>query len=295
MLWITIVIVSVSVSSCTYFRPNMAKVQDKIDERVRELTSGSKLAAERAAKEVSKAKSMMMTANVPTNGFDAITMNRPSFDIATNSLDNAERALDVTVDQTRRTENLIGKPIIDQTPVIEALLSENKSIREAAQAKEHSRELQEQKWRAKVEELEKKLIDYGTKYEEERNEKITSWFKWSALILAIIGIPTALVILCPALIPGIVSAFPALTKIFGVPVSLAKNVVKGVGDVRWQLKQQMEFEKQAKAAAADNDGAFSEKLYTAEEVLNLLNNKLANKLDTNDKKIIDHFRQHYDV
>lgn len=286
MLWGVAIAISVTVSSCTYLRPNAEKIQYKVDERVRELVSGSYAAAQIAKLEVQKAQAVMLTANVPTNGFDAVTLTQPNFQSATNSLDKADRALGITTDQARRTENLIGKPIVDQTPIIEALLSENKSIREAAERKEHSRELEEQKWRAKIETLERKLIEYGTKYEEERNERITSWIKWGSIALLAIGIPTALCVLFPPLLGVITSVFPALTSVFGTSGKLVKNTVKGIGNVRWQLKASQQTAKEL---------GVGEKMYTAAEVLQLLDSNLKESLDDSDKKIINHYRQNLDV
>lgn len=279
-------------AGCTYFRPNQVKVQADLQERGRELTSGAKISVDEAKKHVVNAKTLLNTAVVPTNNPAApVTMTQPTFKSTTNEVDQADQALGVSADLLRRDENIMGKPLVDQTPAIMALLSENKAIRTAAEARERSREAEETRWRAKVEELERKLVEYGTKYEQERNEKITTWIKWGAIALFAIGGPIALLVLFPPFASFLVGIFPALSGVFNVPASMAKNLVRGVGNARWELQQQLEHDR-ASAERLDN---YQPRTYSAEEVLDLLKKNLDEALDRPDKKIIENFRQNLNV
>ncbi|NBQ67384.1 MAG: hypothetical protein EBU46_00560 [Nitrosomonadaceae bacterium] len=280
---------------CTYFRPSLEKVKVNIEERSKELNSGANLAAKEAKEEIEKAKLLLNTADVPTNAASPVTITQPNFKGTTNHIEKASTALGVTVDMTRRNENLIGKPVIDQTPIIAALLSENKMIREAAELRERGKELNEQMLIAKVEALERKLIEYGTKYEQERNDKITTWFKWGGGIALLLFVMVGLPILFPPLASFVVGIFPALTSIFNIPASMGKNLVKGIGEHRWQLQKQAEMETQMAAMAAENNGAYTPKTYTAAEVQKMLDTTLAESLDQRDKKIIEHYRQQLNV
>lgn len=291
----TIFAVLMLAAGCTYFRPSLEKVKVNVEERTRELNSGANLAAEKAKEELEKATLLLNTAEVPTNATAPVTLTQPNFKGTTNHIEKASTALGVTVDMTRRNENLIGKPIIDQTPIIAALLSENRMIREAAELRERSKERNEQQMVAKIEALERKLIEYGTKYEEERNEKITTWFKWGGGIALLLFIIIGLPILFPPFASFVVGIFPALTNIFNMPASMGKNLVKGIGEHRWQLEKQAEMETQMAAMAAEHNGAYTPKTYTAAEVKKMLDATLAESLDQRDKKIIAHYRQQLNV
>lgn len=284
-------VIAVVATSCTYFRPNQVKVQQDLQERGRELTSGAKVANDEAKKHIDQTKALLKTADVPTNSASPVTIKQPTFKEATNELQKADNALTVGGELLRRDENIMGKPLVDQTPIIMQLLSDNKAVREIAAARERSREAEETRWRAKVEELERKLVEYGTKYEQERNEKITSWIKWSSIALLAIGLPIALTVLFPPFASFLVGIFPALGHIFNAPISMTKNLVRGVGNAREELRQQARFDYQ-NVERLDN---YQPKTYTAEEVLKILDNHLKENLDATDKKIIAHYRQTQNV
>jgi len=288
---IAVLAIALAATSCTYFRPNQVKVQNDLQERGRELTSGALAANDEAKKHIDQTKTLLKTADVPTNSVSPVTIKQPTFKEATNQLQKADNALLVGGELLRRDENIMGKPLVDQTPVIMQLLSNNQAVREAAAARERSREVEETRWRAKVEELERKLVEYGTKYEQERNEKITSWIKWGSLALLAIGLPIALTVLFPPFASFVVGIFPALAHVFNSPVSMTKNLVRGVGNARDELMQQVRFDSQT-VGRVDN---YHAKTYTAEEVLQMLDNHLKENLDATDKKIIAHYRQTQNV
>lgn len=280
-------------AACTYNRPNQVKTQIELDERGRELTSGAKISVDAAKQHIGNAKTLLDTAVVPTNNTVApVTLTQPAFRSTTNEVGKAAQALGVSADLLRRDENVIGKPLADQTPVILALLSENKLVRQYAELKEQTREAEETRWRAKVEELERRLVDYGTRYEQARNDKITTWIKWSVFGLLIIGLPIAMLILFPPLASLLVGLVPALGAVFNTPVSLTRGLVRNIGNARGELQQQIQHDNEA----ANRLPGYQTRTYTADAVLQLLDSHLNKVAKTNgDKRVIDHFRETQNV
>ena len=290
---VVILAVLLLAQGCTYFRPHQAKIVAQLDERARELTSAAEIASQKAMQHLAETETLLHEAEFITNpaGEPAVTFRTNTFNSVTNEVRQAAEALGVTGNMLRRDVNVQGKPLQDQTSVVAALLSEHKEQREAAERKEARREAEETKLRGKSEALEKKLVEYGTKFEEQRNEKITTWFKWSLIGLLAVGIPIALLVLFPPFGAFLVSTFPALSHIFNMPVSLVHNLVRGVGNTRAELQAKIATD----AANKDRLPDFQPALHTTQEVLALLDQHLSTELAPGDKKIIDHLRNTLNV
>ena len=273
-------------TSCTYFTPKKAKIEAQMDERGRELNSGASLATKEVGKQLATTKAALSSAT--TNQTGGMDIGKAPYGVATNSVEKAIRANEVADGMITRHENLDGKPIQDQTEVVAALLSENKLIWAKAQEAEADRKAQEQKWIAKQDELQRKLEAYGAKYEEERNEKITRWLKWGGIILAVVGIPIALLVLFPPLAAGLVGLIPSLSGVFGLPLKIGTKMVRAIGDARSELQTQIDYEASRKDIAP--------KTYTAAEVKEMLDAHLDTHLNNDsDTKIIDHLREKNNV
>ena len=258
-------------NGCTAYKNHLKKVDAKIDERVRELNSASLYTARKTEFEIARAQ--IFASN--SNWFDT----KMSLDLA--KVDNS-----ATIGLLSRTETLIGTPAHNQDKVAENLTSTNLIVRQAEQSRQEVRQTQEENWAVKKDKLEQKLIDYGEKYEQERNEKIKFWFKWIGIPVILIGGLIAACVFFPPLAGIVVSIFPKLVSLFGVVgASTVKNVVKGVGDVRNSLKIQ-----------ADQNNVLKEKghepeTYTPEEVLEMIDTSLKIHTDLKDKEVIDHIRK----
>ncbi len=276
-----IILLSLSLlaGGCTYFAHNKSKLEDKTDIRSQELNSGARIANQRTINELDKAKALLNTATVPlTNG--PVTIVKTNFTDADKSLTKASATAGVAEEMLRRNENLLGKPAEDQTKVIDALTSENTALKLQAQLTQTFKEKQEESWKKKIDELERKLENYGAKYEQERNDKIVSYFKWGGLALLLIVGPIALAIFFPPFLSLIVSLVPALTSFVGVPGKITNGMVRGIGDMRYTLQKQAEFE----------SGRTEQKMYTAEEVKQMLDEHLNTHLKQ-DVHVVDYLRK----
>lgn len=264
-----LVLVILFISGCTFFKPKLDSTVFEINERTRENNSAAKIANQRTAQHIIAAE----TALDSTNFFNTKL-----------SLDLASEANDISGLFLRRNENLMGLPIEDQTRTINRLTSTNSSIKSAEIRNQETKEKQEENLRRKVEDLEKKLLEYGAKFEEERNKNIVKriW-AWSIGVFGIGG-TIALLIFFPFLIPiftqiiaQIVSWIPSLAHFFGVVSKKSVNsIVEGVGAVRNQLKTENRLE--------------SNKKYSASEILKLLDTELKIATDKSDKRIIESLR-----
>jgi hypothetical protein len=171
--------------------------------------------------------------------------------------------VDLTESLLNRNENLIGKPIEDQTALINKLLGENKILKIEAQLVETFRQKQEQDWIAKQVKYEQRLQEYGTKYEQERNDKITRWLKWGSIILLAIGIPIAICVFFPPALSLLAGMFPRLLGAFGVgTIKATSNVTRAIGDIRWDFKKTAEVAPDKTFTAAEVQAIIDDYLKT---------------------------------
>lgn len=272
---ITILIVA---TSCTYFAPNKAKLEAKMEERTRELNSGALIATREAQQQIQATKSAINTGE--TNFKGDVTIIKTNFNQATQHLGQASSAVQLAENFLTRNENLQGKPIEDQTEVVKSLLGENIILRTEAQLMEKYRQSQEQSWSAKQAEYERKLENYGQKYEQERNEKITRWLKWGSIIFALIAIPIAICVFFPPALGLLAGIFPKLVGAFGVTtVKAASNISRAVGDIRWDFKKTSEV-------APD-------KTFTAAEVQAIMDGYLKEHVDDDraTRNVVEYLRE----
>ena len=265
-------------SSCTYFKKSLDKTDNKMDQRTKELINAAKSASEHTKYQLVETTVLIDK----TNWFDAKM-----------TLSAAKEANNLSIDFLKRGEGLVGLPLKDQTKTVNDLLSTNKYIKQAAESAAHSQFKQEQEWRAAQQDREQKLIEYGTKFEAERNNNIIKRFwNWSVGLLGIGGI-IALVIFFPICIPifakiigvvigWVVNVFPKIADFVGL--SLKKtldNSVKGIGAIRTEIKNAKEHAPKT--------------TYTPEEVLKIIDNNLKIELDGHDKKTIENIREKLNV
>jgi hypothetical protein len=203
-------------SGCTYRARSLAVAAGKSDERAREVVSAAQL-ANRAGRDA------LSTSNTP----------------------RAMLAYDLSAQFLGRGQALLGLPLEDQTARVAALLSENESLRQEATEAEQKRLEQEQVWRTQKAAYEAKLLEYGTKYEAERNRSVVRRFwGWLVSTLGIGGI-IALCVFCPAAIPLIMrlvgwaaSKIPSLASAVGVVSKKAfDQVVVGVESAKKSFRE----------------------------------------------------------
>lgn len=260
-----------SLSGCTFFRSHLAKVETKIDERVRENNSAALLANKITERELEKTKTSLAN----TNWLDSRL-----------NLENAQVANSVSGDFLGRNQDLVGLPIKNQQSIIEALTSTNAQIRAEAQKLQESKQSQEENWRAKEKHYQEQLQALGDQKEQERNDRIKFWTKWSLIGLLVIGGPIAACVFFPPLAGVLVGMVPKLAGVFGViGKSTVTNIVKGVGEIRNTLSVEID---KAKEAAANNQPI---KTFTAVQIKDMLDNEMAKSTDQKDKDIIDHLRK----
>ena len=139
--------------------------------------------------------------------------------------------------------------------------------------------------------LEEKLQAYGTKYEQERNQRVwwkfwtfgTTGFVIAGLIALCVFFPPAIPIILGAL-KWIFSKFVGLVN-YVVP-ALA-NTIRGIGEARKTLKVEAETNK-----SLPEDKKI---LYTPDEVLELIDTELAKSQNTGDKTLVEKIRKKVNV
>jgi hypothetical protein len=153
-----------------------------------------------------------------------------------NSVERALVAYDLVDGFLGRAQSIVGLPIVDQTEVVSALLSELKTVRAGAEAGERDRIEQEQGWARERAISEQKLLELGAKYEAERNKSLVKRF-WRWLVSSVgIGGVVALCVFCPAAIPiiarvlaWVAGKIPALAGLIGVVSTKAfDSAVRGI-------------------------------------------------------------------
>lgn len=266
-------IVIISTTSCTFFNAKKEKNEVKINEHIVENNSAAKIAAVKTSEKIQETK---------------INIENTNFIGARLSIYGAETANSITSEFLRRNENILGKPLQPQEPTINNLLSTNPTIRLAEEKKQNLKENDEIKLRAENEKLRRELEEYGEKYEAERNRSIVKriW-SWSISTLGITGI-LLLIIFFPACIPiftqilaKIVSLIPSLAHGLGIVSSkIVKNTSLAIGTLRDNLKKEKEL---------------GQKTYNSTQVLEMLDRELKIALDSDDKKIIENFRNKLNV
>lgn len=270
VLIIGVLLIGLLGTGCSYFAKYKEKAEVKIQESTKENNSAAFIANQQTQLEIAKTKTHIEH----TNWAEAKL-----------TIYGAEAASSITSQFLRRNENILGKPLEDQTKIVNNLLSTNPAVRLAEEKRQNIKEDKEGEYRKKIEELEAKLLDYGQKYEAEKNKNIVKkvW-QWSLSTLGIGGI-IALCVFFPFLIPiftqiiaKIISVIPSLASAFGVVAKKTlENTSKGIGTLRAELKKEKEL-------APD-------KKYTAAEVLDRFDTKLKIALDNDDKKFIEAVRQ----
>jgi hypothetical protein len=200
-------------SACTRFAPQRTAVGIKVEERVREHVAAARLANQEARKATSSTRKLM--------------------------------AYDLSEQFLGRAQALVGLPLEDQTDRVTSLIEENEQLRRTAVEAEAERAKQEQVWRTEKATYEARLLEYGAKYEEQRNKSIVRrLWGWLVSTLGIGGI-IALCVFCPAAIPillrivaWVVNQVPALASAAGVVSRKAfDQVVIGVQNAKAHYEQ----------------------------------------------------------
>lgn len=270
------------VVGCTYFAPNKAALQHKMEERGRELSSGALVATREAKEQITATRVALDTGT--TNARGDVTIVNTNFNNATQHLWSASSAVILAENMLNRNENLQGKPIVDQTAVVKNLLGENTLLRLEAQVIEKHRQSQEEAWAAKEANYERKLLNYGQQFEKERNDKITKWLKWGSIIIGTIAAIVAVMVFFPPASAFLIGLFPKLIGLAShVPVVVANNITRAVGDVR------QDFKKRAEVAP--------EKTYTATEVEAIIDTTFRGHIndDKATRNVVDYLREKNNV
>lgn len=271
-----------SSSGCTMFRHDLTKTQNKINASVVENNSAAYIASLETKARLQAAKTQLETAKVPTNGEPA-QLEQKNYFSADHSINGGIEANDLTLDFTRRNQNMLGLPPIDQTTIIQNLLSTNQNVRESAQDKQISKANAEQGLKQDETKYEQSLLAFGQKYEEERNARIKFWTKWGTIVALVLGGGICLMVFFPPAIGFIVGIFPKLIGVFGVVgKGVVKDVVSGVGNARAVLQTQIDT-----AKAHPN---VPEPTYTATQALALLDKHLSDATSDKSQTVIDHLR-----
>lgn len=199
-------------AGCTHNAGKRAVVMVHEQERTRELVQGAKL-----ANQVGRDRLVTVASN-----------------------EQALIAYDLSGTFLGRAQSIVGLPIVDQSEVVSALLSTNRSLRADAEQAEREHVIEEQAWRAERANYQAKLLEMGAKYEAEHNKSIVRRF-WGWLISTLgIGGIIALCVFCPAVIPifarligWVVSKVPALAGAVGVVSTKAyDSVVRGIENAK---------------------------------------------------------------
>lgn len=240
-------------SGCTNFGGRVSQQKFKLDEYVRETVQAA-----------------------------SISNSKTIESLNTNSVSNAQAAASITKEFLDRTETMVGSPSKNQQETVNKLLSTNELLRISEEFVQKHRSNKESELVAQIKGLEKKLINYGQEFEEQRNEKIKSIVKWSLIGLVAIGGPIALMVLFPPLLGGFVSLFPSLIKVFkAVPLNSVTRLSKGISEIRTSLKH--------KALNGE-----AEQKFKPTEILQLIDNSLKANTDEKDKKIINLLRGRFE-
>lgn len=215
LAWILVLILAHLSAGCSFNAKNRAKVDKQLtaatsglDEASRELTTGALDSLDYAP------------SNAPVElARDLLKFNQGISGVPTDRID----VLGVLATNAAAVEDLDGR-----LSRYAGLIEEQKRLQ------------------GRIAELEDRLIDMGTKYEAERNKSIVKriW-RWAIGTLGVGGL-IALVIFFPAALPilgtilgKLVGMLPKLAGFVGVVSRKAfDGVVKGVGEVRYQLKLQ---------------------------------------------------------
>lgn len=211
-------LVALACSGCTFTAPKRVAVAAKAEERLREHVQAARLANHEGRMSTNAVRAML--------------------------------AYDLSEQFLGRAQALAGLPLEDQTERVKSLLEENDELRHAAAEAEVARARQEQAWRTEKAAYEAKLLDYGAKYEEQRNRSILRRFwGWLVSTLGVGGI-IALCVFCPAAIPillrvvaWVVNKIPALASVAGVVSRKAfDQVVIGVQNAKAHYEQKGDSE-----------------------------------------------------
>jgi len=225
MRWPFIILIPCAalLGGCTHNAHKLVKLNPDATERARELVQGAALANAAADQGVVYIAAVAGTNAVPMASNDVARVARAAATV--------KRATGAAAMQLSRAGGILGAPAMDQSERIAALLSENAAIAGAAHAADVARIKQESAWMTEKRELEAKLIDYGTKYEAERNKSIAHrfWFWFTGLLgVGTIGGIIALCVLCPAV--GAI-ALPILGRLLGWLVGVMPKLAGFLGVV----------------------------------------------------------------
>lgn len=210
---LAILVLMLALSGCSYNATNRAKV----DKQLSQATSG---------------------------------LDEASRELTTGALDSLDYApsnapVELARDLLKFNQGISGVPT-DRIDVLGVLATNSAAVADLdARLSRYAGLIEEQKrLQGRIEELEGRLIDMGAKYEAERNKSIVKriWH-WTIGTLGVGGL-IALAIFCPAVLPILgaivgkaVGVLPKLAGFVGVVSRKAfDGVVKGVGEVRHQLK-----------------------------------------------------------
>jgi hypothetical protein len=211
---IVIFVVALLCSACSHNAARAANLAAPLGERVREHVAAARLANQEARLATNAVRKLM--------------------------------AYDLSEQFLVRAQALVGLPLEDQAARVRSLLEENEQLRAGAIVAEAERVKQEQAWRTEKAAYEAKLLEYGAKYEEQRNKSIVRRFwSWLTATFGIGGI-VALCVFCPAAIPillrvvaWLVNKVPALASAAGVVSRRAfDQVVTGIEKAKAHYEEQ---------------------------------------------------------
>lgn len=201
-------------TGCTGTAKKLNRIVAPSQERTRELIQGADVANRATAARVDYIAGAAATST--------------NTEIA-NAAKAAQKSAAVAGNQLSRAGAIIGTPAKDQTEHVAGLLTNAP----AALAVDAARANEESAWAVEKRALEAKLLEYGEKYEAERNKSIVKRFwLWATGTFGLMG-AIAFIIFCPAIalpllgrvLAWLVSAVPKVGSFMGL---VGHNVVAGI-------------------------------------------------------------------
>lgn len=237
-----------SFGGCSYHQKRLDEIAPKRAAAVQSEVDLAKRANEAARREITAAHALFV-ANLESN-HSAWLGELGARQMA------AARGAEVTGDALDRTQRMVGLPAENQSELVSALLSTNATLRANAQQAVRDREALQQEMIIVQRANEAKLLEFGAKYEEERNKsilrRIYAYFGFFGTIAAVI----ALVIFCPPaaalmfrFVGWLVGKVPSVARAAGVVGKKAFDAtVKGIGNARDEFKKMEALPKEQQRA-----------------------------------------------
>lgn len=278
-----VIILALFLSGCTGFRNDLNKANQKIEQRAAENNASAGQALQHSADNLKSAKILLDSAKPDSEGY---TLSSNSFLNTGLYYDKALNGLELGSDFVTRNRKLLGEGSPEAVEVVDKLLSSNKMDQISGEIINNSNKRKEENIIKDKDEAIQKLIEYGAKYEKERNERILSYVKWGGISLLVIGSIVGFMFI-PGVLPLIIGSFPALSGLFGVVTkTTANSMVKGIGEIRYSLKERIKMVQEFK-----NENPEFEDKWTTDEILELLDTELSKSMSDKDKNMIESLRK----